>query len=171
MKQSPTWFDVYLVNVKSSRRLFQIFVAFSECLNFNIYSKLPKERAINTCNDIIATSLFYYMNGHCFKFVISHKKLHQACPPWIYICKIKVFPVLPPMKPLWGIGISLPQFFVSRFQESNSCSREFESSINLNKKKSWGFKNWSLFYISQNLKFFDHIVWLLSSMFQFASHK
>ena len=35
MKQSPTWFDVYLVNVKSSGRLFQIFVAFSECPNFN----------------------------------------------------------------------------------------------------------------------------------------
>ena len=34
MKQSPTWFDVYLINVKSSGRLFQIFVAFSEYLNF-----------------------------------------------------------------------------------------------------------------------------------------
>jgi hypothetical protein len=34
LKQSPTWFDVYLVNVKSSGRLFQIFVAFSECPNF-----------------------------------------------------------------------------------------------------------------------------------------
>ena len=34
MKQSPTWFDVYLVNVKSSGRLFRIFVAFSECPNF-----------------------------------------------------------------------------------------------------------------------------------------
>ena len=29
-----TWFDVSLVNVKSSGRLFQIFVAFSECPNF-----------------------------------------------------------------------------------------------------------------------------------------
>ena len=34
LKQSSTCFDVYLVNVKSSRRLFQIFVAFSECQNF-----------------------------------------------------------------------------------------------------------------------------------------
>jgi hypothetical protein len=29
--------DVYLVTVKSSVRLFQIFVALSECLNFTIY--------------------------------------------------------------------------------------------------------------------------------------
>ena len=35
MKQSSTRFHVYLVNVKSSGRLFQIFVAFSECPNFN----------------------------------------------------------------------------------------------------------------------------------------
>ena len=33
-KQSPTRFDVYLVNVKSSGRLFQILVAFSEYPNF-----------------------------------------------------------------------------------------------------------------------------------------
>ena len=36
MKQSSIWFDVYLVNVKWNGRLFQIFVAFSECPNFNI---------------------------------------------------------------------------------------------------------------------------------------
>ena len=35
MKQSPTWFDVYLVNVKSSGRWFQTIVVFSECPNFN----------------------------------------------------------------------------------------------------------------------------------------
>ena len=29
-------FDVHLVNFKSSGSLFQIFVAFSECPNFNI---------------------------------------------------------------------------------------------------------------------------------------
>ena len=32
--QSPTWFDIYSENVKSSWRLFQIFVAFLENLNF-----------------------------------------------------------------------------------------------------------------------------------------
>ena len=35
LKQSSIWFDIYLVHVKSSWRLFQIFVAFSECPNFN----------------------------------------------------------------------------------------------------------------------------------------
>ena len=35
LKRSPTWLDVYLVNVKSSGRLFQIFVAISECPNFS----------------------------------------------------------------------------------------------------------------------------------------
>ena len=36
LKQSSEWFDVYLVTVKSSRRVFQIFVVFSECLKFNL---------------------------------------------------------------------------------------------------------------------------------------
>ena len=46
LKQSSTWFEVYLVNVKSSGRLFQIFVVFSECLNFNngIYSVYRQSR-------------------------------------------------------------------------------------------------------------------------------
>ena len=35
-----TIFDVYLVIVKSSGRLFQNFVAFSECLNFKNLQKL-----------------------------------------------------------------------------------------------------------------------------------
>ena len=34
LKQSFTWFDVCLVNVKSTGRLFQIFVAFWKCSNF-----------------------------------------------------------------------------------------------------------------------------------------
>ena len=34
--KKATKFDIYLVNVKSSGRLFQIFVAFSEYPNFNI---------------------------------------------------------------------------------------------------------------------------------------
>ena len=37
LKKSPTRFEVYLVNVKSSEGLFQIFVAFSECPNFIIF--------------------------------------------------------------------------------------------------------------------------------------
>ena len=37
LKQSPTWFVVYLVNVKSCGRLFQIFVTCSECPNFTNY--------------------------------------------------------------------------------------------------------------------------------------
>ena len=37
LKQSSSWSDVDLVNVKSSGRLFQIFVAFSECLNFKYF--------------------------------------------------------------------------------------------------------------------------------------
>ena len=36
LKQSPTWFDVYILNVKSSGILLQIFVAFSVYPNFKI---------------------------------------------------------------------------------------------------------------------------------------
>ena len=36
LKQSPTWFDVYLAIVKSSGWLFQILVAFSKCPNFKL---------------------------------------------------------------------------------------------------------------------------------------
>ena len=31
------------------------------------------------------TSLFYYINDHCFKFATSHKKCPQAYPPSILI--------------------------------------------------------------------------------------
>ena len=34
MRHSPDGFDIYLVNVKIIRRMAQIFVAFSEKLNF-----------------------------------------------------------------------------------------------------------------------------------------
>ena len=35
MRNRPYGFDIYLVNVKTIRRMAQIFVAFSEKLNFN----------------------------------------------------------------------------------------------------------------------------------------
>ena len=36
MRNLPHGFDIYLVNVKTMRKVAQIFVAFSEKLNFNI---------------------------------------------------------------------------------------------------------------------------------------
>ena len=36
MRNLPHGFDIYLVNVKSMRQIAQIFVAFSEKLNFTI---------------------------------------------------------------------------------------------------------------------------------------
>ena len=38
---------------------------------------------LHWCQYIIPTSLFYYINGHCFKFATSHKKFRQTCPPSI----------------------------------------------------------------------------------------
>ena len=35
LRQSPKGLTVYLINIKSNGRLFRIFVAFSECPNFN----------------------------------------------------------------------------------------------------------------------------------------
>ena len=61
MEQSPTWFDVYLVNVKSSGRLFQIFVPFSDCLNFTL-AKLKKF-------PLTATD---FSNGPTVEFVFSN---------------------------------------------------------------------------------------------------
>ena len=37
LKQFPTWFDVHIVNVKSSWRLFQIFVALLVNMNFTYW--------------------------------------------------------------------------------------------------------------------------------------
>ena len=73
MKQSPTWFDVYLVNIKSWGRLIQIFVAFLECPNrklccipkrwfFHIYSDIPmyilEKKKLQSLNFYIGKSNF-----------------------------------------------------------------------------------------------------------------
>ena len=36
MRSRPYGFEIYLVNVKTMRTIAQIFVAFSEKLNFNV---------------------------------------------------------------------------------------------------------------------------------------
>ena len=55
MKQSPTWFDVYLENFKSSGRLFQILEAFSECPNFNssFFQDLPRTEEAQTNVELV----------------------------------------------------------------------------------------------------------------------
>ena len=37
---------------------------------------------LHTCHYIIATSLFYYINGHCFRFTTSHKTIAPSMPTW-----------------------------------------------------------------------------------------
>ena len=58
LKQSPTWFDVYLANVKSSKRLFQIFVVFSEC---------PKRKKSNKENFLFPKSKIWQ---NCLKYIL-----------------------------------------------------------------------------------------------------
>ena len=41
MRNLPNGFDIYLVNVKTMRKKAQIFVAFSEKLNFEFFKLLP----------------------------------------------------------------------------------------------------------------------------------
>ena len=68
LNQSPTWFDVYLVNVKSSGRLFQIFVAFSEYLNF--------------MKDFYQTDCLirdFFSKAHTFKFFFM-STIHKIIP-------------------------------------------------------------------------------------------
>ena len=43
LKQSPTWFDIYLVKFKSSERFCQIFVAFLENLNCMHMAIFPED--------------------------------------------------------------------------------------------------------------------------------
>ena len=74
MKKSPTWFDVYLVNVKSSGRLFQIFVAFLECLNFIILKKKSSNR------NLIANLVYVpYLLSYVTIGVISNARAFFAC--------------------------------------------------------------------------------------------
>ena len=76
MKQSSTWFDVYLVNVKSSGRLFQIFVAFSECPNFKVRGCSRDSYFVyildaNKLNNIVKTQMEKNMNFHS-KMILFH---------------------------------------------------------------------------------------------------
>ena len=45
MRNRPYGFEIYLVNVKTIRTIAQIFVAFSEKLNFNIDQNDHKTKA------------------------------------------------------------------------------------------------------------------------------
>ena len=38
------------------------------------------DHSIHWCQYIIPTSLFYYINGHCYKFATSHKKMSASMP-------------------------------------------------------------------------------------------
>ena len=42
MRNLPHGFEIYLVTVKTVRKIAQMFVAFSEKLNFTLLSKLSK---------------------------------------------------------------------------------------------------------------------------------
>ena len=72
MKHSPTWFDDYLVNVKSSGRLFQIFVAFSECPNFTFI--LQTRQTVEKLQSLISS------DG---RFRNLRDSLHRTDPPCI----------------------------------------------------------------------------------------
>ena len=58
MRKLPRGFDIYLVNVKTLGKIVQIFVAFSEKLNFNIDSSpqyLPR------LNDFVYRKTFVFI--------------------------------------------------------------------------------------------------------------
>ena len=38
---------------------------------------------LHWCQYIIATSLFYKVNGHCFKFPTCHKNISPSMPTWL----------------------------------------------------------------------------------------
>ena len=54
MRNRPYGFEIYLVNVKTIRQIAQIFVAFSEKLNFNkdksvVYTKYQTQKSHKIC--------------------------------------------------------------------------------------------------------------------------
>ena len=59
MRNLPYGFDIYLVNVKTIRQIAQIFVAFSEKLNF-MAKVLLKRFAILHCHGLVIISLFVH---------------------------------------------------------------------------------------------------------------
>ena len=80
LKQSSTWFDVYLVNVKSSGRLLQIFVAFSECPNFNkkVIEESPSSASAR-CQDIFYVATIRTLNAcSLYQLVNNQNKLYYV---------------------------------------------------------------------------------------------
>ena len=58
-----------------------VFWKYNKTLIYTLYfSLISISNAIYWWHYLIATSLFYYINGHCFKFATSHKICRQACP-------------------------------------------------------------------------------------------
>ena len=80
LKQSSSWFHVYLVNVKSSGRLLQIFVAFSECPNFNkkVIEESPSSASAR-CQDIFYVATIRTLNAcSLYQLVNNQNKLYYV---------------------------------------------------------------------------------------------
>ena len=61
MRNRPYGFEIYLVNVKTMKTLAQIFLAFSEKLNFKQASKSKSKLVISS--EATPWCLIYFMSG------------------------------------------------------------------------------------------------------------
>ena len=59
LRNLPHGFDIYLVSVKTMRKIAQIFVAFSEKLNFNKYNAMVKKLRPTTIGRICNLFIYY----------------------------------------------------------------------------------------------------------------
>ena len=75
LKQSPSWFDVYSLNIKSSGRLFQILVAFSEFLNSN-FQKCVTEKI-----EIPSLPTVFPLINNKLPALLDYQKM---LPSWIF---------------------------------------------------------------------------------------
>ena len=79
------WLEAIHLNKKKrgghmKRRVGQRYIHdYSFCQRASSYV-FYKYIALHWCSYIMPTSLFYYINGHFFKFATNHKELSQACP-------------------------------------------------------------------------------------------
>ena len=102
LEKSPTCFDIYSVNVKTSGRSFQIFVAFSEKLNFTTFrfdfhvgwKNQNKHSTLNSSFDTLLKwhepdinhSQWTWLTSPTTKVVIVWAWIIDAPIIWILIC-------------------------------------------------------------------------------------
>ena len=77
------WFVLFQHYISSRKQLIRCLILYIHITQRLNKIKIIFSLSVHRCSYIIPTSLFYQVNGHCFKFATSHKNMLPSMPTWL----------------------------------------------------------------------------------------